>query len=198
MKKDIAVKHYPNPNRFQKFKMKLLSAFSWAWVKLDDETIINVRSVANKIFIPKSRIREYAERNTLKSEITQRVNDDLITRFKSHPVKDQALKDILIEPMQYHETTGSHEIFWDSENNQLIDSSNTDAADCRIPVNVYKEGEDLFIMIDIDKITPHGQRMTKSVIEGRVFMSTQNNPPLNDAKKASVAEGVYALARGED
>lgn len=105
-KVSIAVKSYQSNNNevrfWDKVKMKVLTAFSWKWVKADNHTLININSLARYTGLTKEEITTSAAANTLAdtvaskfAEIEEAQRKETIERFKKHPVNNSKAKDII-------------------------------------------------------------------------------------------------------
>jgi len=93
----IAIKIFPaKKNFFDSLIEKLMTLFSWKWVKLDGNTLINVNSVAQRTGLKKSEVRKFAQNQTLKSQITEKLTrnekKEKIDVCKQNPVLHDQLK----------------------------------------------------------------------------------------------------------
>lgn len=90
----IAVKVLPKQKSFiQRVKEAILTAFSWKWVKMDSETIVNVNSLAKHTGLSPQQIRnavkDHTKENSLQDAIqTQISNNDNVKAILDSPEED--------------------------------------------------------------------------------------------------------------
>lgn len=65
----IAAKRFSQNSILNKIKIIVLSAFSWKWVKVGNNTLLNVNSIKKHATLPRKMIRKQAKRNELLNEL---------------------------------------------------------------------------------------------------------------------------------
>jgi hypothetical protein len=201
----IAAKVYENKaerndlSLWDKVKLKLHTAFSWKWVKADDNTIVNVNSLAQRTGLGKDVIRESARTGKLTEKITERLSqielEEKIKPLKKFPVKNHLANRLLGSAAGYADRTIQIvQIYWipDSQNMlvagdylkkpqipfpfETIDDITNYYV---IPAKVYREDGELYLMLDSTEMTHKGPPPTeerKEQIRSEIhqFISTED------------------------